>query len=228
VPHFLETDFLPEGKLFADRLNGIRERASVRRQTLAARTAAAAVLVEAEHNEPWVVWCGLNDEADRITEMIPGAVNVEGKQTPDQKADAIERFVTGGIRVMVSKVGIAGFGLNMQHCCRMVFCGMGDSYEQYYQAIRRCWRFGQRREVRAHIVLTEPERVVFENVLAKEREAQQLASSLLGNVKEFEAEELRIEWHRNNYRSGKPVQLPGWLARNPGNGTFLEQGSEAR
>jgi len=210
-PHFLPTDYAPEGKLFADRLKGVTERASVRRQTLAARTAAAAALIEAEHLEPWIAWCGLNEEADRLTRLIPGAVNVEGSQTPDQKAEAIERFIAGEVRVLVTKPGIAAFGLNLQHCRRMVFVGMGDSYEQYYQAIRRCWRFGQTEPVAAHIVLTDPERVIYDNVIGKEKEAEILGRELVRHVAQFEKLELTQPDRKHHYTAGTKMTLPSWI-----------------
>lgn len=213
IPHFLETDFLPEGRLFCDRLQGVTETARVRRQTIAARTAAAAALIEAEHNEPWIAWCGMNEEADRMTALILGAVNVEGKQSPDQKADLIERFVAGEVRVLVTKCEVAGFGMNLQHCARMVFVGMGHSYEKYYQAIRRCWRFGQTRDVRAHIVLTEPERCIYETVIEKEREAELTARELVRHVAAFEQEELGQTRSRTDYGPGQAMMLPAWLSQ---------------
>lgn len=211
VPHFLETDYTPEGRLFAERLQGVTETASVRRQTIAARTAAAAALIEAEHNEPWIAWCGMNDEADRMTALIPGAVNVEGKQTPDQKADLIEQFVDGKVRVLVTKCEVAGFGMNLQHCARMVFVGMGHSYEKYYQAIRRCWRFGQSRPVKAHIVLTEPERCIYETVIEKEREAELTVRELVKHVAAFEQAELG-QTRRTEKEQLRRMDLPAWLS----------------
>ena len=213
TPHFLETDYAPVGKLFADRLAGVTERASVRRQTFTARTAAAAALIEAEHLEPWIAWCGLNDEADRLAELVQGSVNVEGSQSPEQKADGIERFLSGRARVLVTKPTVAGHGLNLQHCARMVFVGMGDSWEQYYQCIRRCWRFGQEREVKVHVVLTDPERVVWENVQKKEAEAERMGRELVRHVAQFEKQELEQAEAEDRYQSAQLMRLPEWLER---------------
>ena len=211
TPHFLETDYAPDGKLFADRLSGVTERASVRRQTFAARTAAAAALIEAEHREPWIAWCGLNDEADRLTQLIPGSVNVEGSQTPEQKAAGIEQFLDGRARVLVTKSQVAGFGLNLQHCARMVFVGMGDSWEQYYQCVRRCWRFGQQREVKSHVVLTDPERVIWDNVQRKEHEAEAMARDLVRHVARFERAEIEEQTEQDRYRAQQGMLLPEWI-----------------
>lgn len=211
TPHFMETDYAPEGKLFADRLSGVTERASVRRQTFAARVAHAAALIEAEHREPWIAWCGLNDEADRLTELIPGSVNVEGSQTPEQKSAGIEQFLDGRARVLVTKSQVAGFGLNLQHCARMVFVGMGDSWEQYYQCVRRCWRFGQQREVKAHVVLTDPERVIWDNVQRKEHEAEAMARDLVRHVARFEKAEIEEQQEEDRYRAQREMLLPEWI-----------------
>jgi superfamily II DNA helicase RecQ len=130
--------------------------------------AAAVDLASGEGQ--WIVWCGLNDEANAVTKAVEGAVNVEGSMTPDEKADAFEAFQDGRIRVLVTKPSIAGMGMNFQQCHRMVFVGISDSWESYYQAIRRCYRFGQQREVEAHIVVSDLEMQIVENVRRKETE----------------------------------------------------------
>ena len=158
-----------EGQLFATDLGGVGGRAQVRRQTMGPRIERAAEL--ASGDERCIVWCGLNDEASAVTSAIDGAVNVEGSWSPDDKAAALEAFQDGEIRVLVTKPSIAGFGMNFQQCRRMVFLGLGDSYEAYYQAIRRCWRFGQRRPVDVYVVVSRLETAIVENVRRKEREA---------------------------------------------------------
>jgi superfamily II DNA/RNA helicase len=108
----------------------------------------------------WIVWCGLNEEAEMIASALPNAVNVQGSDSYSSKRGAIESFLSGKIKVLVTKAKIAGFGLNFQHCSHMVFLGISDSYETYYQCIRRCWRFGQKKPVHAHIVVSEAEQAV--------------------------------------------------------------------
>ncbi len=210
-PVFIATDYVPEGRLFPDRLQGITERAAVRRDTIDERVEAAAKLILDEPEEPWIAWCGLNDEARLLSRWIPDSVNVEGSQSADEKARKIGQFLTGEKRVMITKCSVAGFGLNLQHCARMVFVGLGDSYEQYFQALRRCWRFGQSREVRAYIVLSEPEEVIYRNVLAKEREAEKLSAELIRNAAEYERQELSAGLARTDYRAEAELKLPGWL-----------------
>lgn len=210
-PAFVDVEWKPADQLFATGLRGITERAEVRRATLEDRVTAAADLIMAEPFEPWIAWCGLNDEGRMLTDCIPGAVLVEGADSPEAKADALEAFAENRVRVLVTKPTIAGFGMNFQHCARMAFVGLSDSYEQYYQAIRRCWRFGQQRVVEAYVVLSEPERPIFANVLRKEDEAATVSAQLVANLAEFERAELGAAEERAEYNAVLPMRLPSWL-----------------
>ena len=205
------TTFTRPGELFATTLKGIGDRAAVRQQTLTERVRAAVDLIAAEPDEPWIAWVGLNDEGRALADLVPGAALVEGQHTPEYKADAIGSFVRGDCRVVVSKTSIFGFGLNLQRCARMVFVGLSDSYEAYYQAIRRCWRFGQTRPVHAYIVLTEPEEAIYANVLRKQREAEQTAGELVKHVAQFERAEIAAVGRREDTPHGQPMRLPSWL-----------------
>jgi len=190
-PVIVDAEVRLSGRLFADKLRGVTDRAQVRHQTKDARVGAAVALINAEPHEPWIAWCGLNDEGRDIAKALGDrAILVEGADSPEAKATAIERFMDSPNAVLVTKPTIAGFGMNFQHCARMAFVGLGDSYEQYYQAIRRCWRFGQEREVKAYVVLSEIERAIFDNVLRKEREAEDMARELVQHVADFEKREL--------------------------------------
>lgn len=178
-PEIIESGIEADGQLFATDLGGVGGRAQVRRTTTAARVARTVELVTAHPDDQWIVWCGLNDEADAVARAIPGAVNVEGAWAPDAKAEALERFQDGGIRVLVTKVSIAGFGMNFQNAHRMAFVGLGDSFESYYQAIRRCWRFGQRHPVDVHVVVSELEQQIAHNVARKEHQTSVTAELLV-------------------------------------------------
>lgn len=171
-----------EGQLFATDLGGVGGRAKIRKSTLAARVDAACRL--AERPGQWIAWCGLNDEADMVARSVAGAVNVHGTMTPDEKADAFEAFQDGEIRVLVTKPSIAGFGMNFQNCSRMVFVGLSDSWESYYQAIRRCWRFGQVHPVEAHVVVSELEQQIVDNVRRKEAEVASWVERLVRHMNE--------------------------------------------
>ena len=172
-----------EGQLFATDIGGVSGRAKVRKETLEARVARAAQLVAKEPDEPWVLWCGLNAEAEALEKAIPGAVNVHGSLTPEEKAQHLLDFADGKIRVLITKPSIASMGLNWQHCARMIFVGMGDSYEQYYQAIRRCYRYGQKRVVEVYIVLAEIESSIADNVRQKERKHSEITTALIAEMK---------------------------------------------
>ncbi|MGO3325342.1 DEAD/DEAH box helicase [Gordonia sp. (in: high G+C Gram-positive bacteria)] len=185
--HYVPVDIDAEGQLFATELGGVSGRAKVRRQTLDARVAEAARLVNAEPGEPWVLWVGMNDEADALAKAIPGAVNVHGSLDADEKARLLLGFADGDYRVLVTKPSIASMGMNWQHCARMAFVGLGDSYEQYYQAIRRCYRYGQRRVVRAHIVLSDLESQIADNVARKERQASVITAALIDQARKDHA-----------------------------------------
>lgn len=176
--HVVPTVDAPEGQLFATDLGGVGGRARVRKSTLGPRVEVTADLVNGDAH-PWIVWCGLNDEAEALASAIPGSVNVYGAMSPEAKADALMGFVDGKHRVLVTKPSIAGFGMNFQHCSRMAFTGLSDSYESYYQAVRRCWRFGQTEPVDVHIVVSELEQQIVRNVQNKSEEAAAMTAALV-------------------------------------------------
>lgn len=181
----VHADITPDdGELFAASIGGVTGRSKVRKETLHARCERAAELVANEPNEPWMLWCGLNDESDELAKLIPGAVNVHGSMTPEQKSDELHKFTRGETRVLISKPKIAQFGLNWQHCARTGFVGIGDSYEAYYQSIRRFHRYGQEREVHAHIILSELEQTIANNVMRKEKQANRMIDLMIQQRKE--------------------------------------------
>lgn len=180
----------PGGALFPELgLKGIQSRLKARRASIEDRCQCVADLVA--RGDQWLLWCGLNAESDWLSKL-PDAVNVQGSDTYEQKRKAILGFAAGDIRVLVTKMRIAGYGLNLQNCHNMAFVGIGDSYEQYYQAIRRCWRFGQRQPVDAHIVVSNSERAIVSNVRRKQADADEMARQLLVHMRDFEREELTV------------------------------------
>jgi hypothetical protein len=128
----------------------------VKRATSAVRARAVADLVTADR-ESWVVWCDTNDEADALLALLPEAGEVRGSDSIEDKEATIAAFGDGSLRVLITKPSITGFGLNWQHCARMAFVGRSFSYEAYYQAVRRCWRFGQQRPVQVHLIVAQGE-----------------------------------------------------------------------
>lgn len=168
-----------DGELFAVTIGGVQGRSKVRHESMDARIARTVELVRAEPDEAWLLWCGLNDEANALAAAIPGAVNVHGSMTPDEKSAALLGFAHGDIPILITKPKIASLGLNFQRCARMAFVGMNDSYEQYYQAIRRCYRYGQTRVVHAHVVLSAIEEQIALNVQRKETQANRIIDGLV-------------------------------------------------
>lgn len=185
--HLIDVPIEVEGQLFPTDLGGVGGRAQVRRETLDARCRKAAELVKSEPDEPWLIWCGLNDEAELLASLT-GGLNITGSMSPEAKATALLGFADGDHQIVVTKPGIASQGLNYQHCARMVFVGLSDSYEQYYQAIRRCYRYGQTRVVTAHVVLSELEGQIAVNIARKERNAAQVTTALVDEMRNNRAE----------------------------------------
>lgn len=182
VPEVVTVDGLDTGDGLFPTLGGVSGRSRMRRQTLDARVERAAQLVAAEPGESWLLWCGLNDEAEQLARLIPGAVNVHGGLSPEDKAAAFLDFADGKVQHLVTKPSMAAYGLNFQHCARQAYVGVNDSYEQYYQGIRRSWRFGQHRPVRVHVVVSDLESQIVGNIRRKEQEASRMTAELVGHM----------------------------------------------
>jgi hypothetical protein len=189
-----------EGKLFAEPAIGLYEQRQERRATIQERCEAAAEKVK--NDKVAVVWCHLNDEGDLLERIIPGAVQVKGGMSDDKKEEALLSFSRGEIRVLVTKPKIGCFGLNWQHCNHMTFFP-SHSYEQYYQAVRRCWRFGQKRPVTVDIITTEGEMGVLRNLQRKADAADQMFTALARHMNES----LSI----NRINNKKTMEVPQWL-----------------
>lgn len=155
------------------------------------------------HNRPAVAWCHLNSEGKLLEKLIPGSVEIDGNDSDEFKEETFAAFESGQIRVLVSKPVLAGFGLNWQHCSNTTFFP-SHSFEQWYQSIRRFWRFGQRNEVVVDMIASEGERGVLSNL---NRKAQQ-ASDMFARLVELINNELRIE---QLDRNTKKQELPSWL-----------------
>jgi hypothetical protein len=129
----------------------------IKRYTLTARSSVLAGVIAKESDESWVVWCDTDYEADALAKVIPGAVEVRGSHSIEKKESALDDFASGRVKILITKPSVCGFGLNWQHCARMAFVGRNFSYESWYQAVRRCWRFGQARPVDVHLVVAHGE-----------------------------------------------------------------------
>jgi len=211
-PIYVDSGWKPTDQLMFTRLRGVTDRSQARKGSLIERVAAAAEIINREPNEPWLIWCGLNDEATALMKAVPGSIQVQGSDSPEVKAERLLGFANGGLDLLITKPSIAGFGLNFQRCARMIFVGISDSYEQYYQAIRRCYRFGQLREVKAYIVLSDVESDVYNNVKRKESEAGEMSRELIRHIAAFERAEIeRQSRSEDKYQPRQPIIIPSWL-----------------
>jgi len=199
--HIIATDTPPDGFLFNMPAIGLQGERDERRRTMQERCEFVASL--SDHNRPVVVWAHMNAEADLIEKLIPGAVQVAGRTTDDRKEEIYENFSSGNLRALVIKPKIGAWGLNWQHC-HDVITFASHSYEQHYQAVRRCYRFGQKNPVTVDVIATEGESRVLTNMRRKSEKADKMFEML---VKEMMRAE-RVE-RVNPYQ--KKVELPQWL-----------------
>lgn len=186
----VDSEWVPDGYLFPSEALTLADQRQARRDTIDDRVRACADLVN-ESSDPWIIWCDLNDESSAITAAIPGAVEVKGADSSEHKESAMMGFSDGSIRVLVSKPSIAGFGMNWQHCANMAFVGIGHSYEQMYQAIRRSWRFGQTRPVNVHIITSSANRRILANVKRKEAQSRAMMEKIVTHMRNRSIEEVR-------------------------------------
>lgn len=200
------------GYLFALEAQTLQERQAARRESIEDRVRACADIVNAT-NRQFIVWCNLNAESSQLAAAIPDAVEVTGSDSDDKKESAIIGFLEGRHRVLVSKPRIAGIGLNLQCCADMAFVGLSDSYEQLYQAIRRCYRFGQTSPVNVHVITAETEGAVVSNIKRKEREAEETYNNMIAHMKDLNAAALHGGVVRNatDYSPSVPMMIPAWV-----------------
>lgn len=199
------------GSLFAVEAKTLQERQQARRDSLKERVAACAEIVN-NSDEQFLVWCNLNVESELIAKSIPDSVEVCGSDTPEHKTDSMIGFSEKRIRVLVSKPSICGFGMNWQQCHNMIFVGLSDSFEQYYQAVRRCWRFGQKSEVNVYVITADTEGAVVANIQRKERDFEDMLHGMIAATQNITAQNIkRTGRNQKTYNPIVKMELPGWL-----------------
>jgi superfamily II DNA/RNA helicase len=200
------------GMLFAVQASTLTEQRSARRGSLTDRVAAAAAIVAKEPHDPWLLWCDLNDESSALVNSISGAVEVRGSDSPEDKIERLHGFRSGKYRILVTKPSIAGHGMNWQHCARVVFVGLSNSWEQWYQAIRRTHRFGQRRDVHCYMVSSESEGRVAANLHRKQTDAHALFDSMLAAMGDIQRESIGgLLRETLKYQPETEMEIPEWL-----------------
>lgn len=196
--------------LFAPIASGLLERNRARKDSVDARVERAASIANGIQGQ-CLVWCHLNEESEKLTASIDGATEVTGSDDPDRKAAAMLSFARAELPRLVTKPKLAGFGMNWQACNHMVFVGLSDSWEQFYQAVRRCWRYGQKNAVHVHIVSADTEGGVLANIKRKEAQHKQLTQEMIDVMKGKTMRELgRAGQEKAHYDNNMMMEVPQW------------------
>lgn len=214
IPNFIKVNnYQPQGKLFFMGLEGISDRAKVRKDMVEIKGEQLKKLINGS-NEQWIIWCGLDKESSFVKQSLNGTskIEVKGSDSVDFKVSAFEDFQDGKIQVLVTKPKIGAYGMNFQNANNMVFFGMNDSWETYYQAIRREWRFGQTKPVNVYLLLSSLEREIYENVMRKEKGAYRLRTEMIKLIKNFEKEELMELKHEQSEYTEETIETQNYKA----------------
>ena len=198
-------------ELFVTAAETLQERREARKESIEDRTDKAKQLTESDDSQ-WLLWVDYNDESSVLSKKIEDSVEVKGSDDPEYKAQASIDFANGDIRCLVSKASIFGFGSNFQGCHNEIFCGLSDSYERFYQAVRRCWRFGQTQEVNVYIILSEREMNVLENIKRKQAQMDEMQKQMTALMKEVTLSEIKHTTRiTTTYNPMKKFELPSFL-----------------
>jgi superfamily II DNA or RNA helicase len=210
VQDTVKTSSHPE-TLFAVEALTLQDRQKARRDSIQDRAEKCAELVRDDFAQ-WLIWCNLNAEADALKKLLPDAVEIRGSDKPDVKEKVAIDFAAGKIRVLISKPLIFGMGLNFQSCHKMAFVGLSDSFEQYYQSVRRCWRFGQTQPVDVHIITADTEGAVVENIKRKEKQFDMMLHEMIAVTQDITKENVKATHRETNaYQPTCKMTLPPWL-----------------
>ena len=214
VDHVVDTDedkIADNGMLFALEASTMSERREAKKASMANRVQQCADIVNSS-TDTWVIWCELNAEADALKSAIPEAVEIRGPDDADFKERRLMEFAQGKTRVLITKASITGWGLNWQHCNNTAFVGVSDSFEAYYQAIRRFWRFGQKKEVTVHRFASQLESAVMKNLERKQADAIAMGESLAMETRAAVMAQIKgASRTTNSYNADQKVKAPQWL-----------------
>jgi len=201
----VEAEKATTGFLFAMEAQTLQERQQARKSSIEDRAIKTANMVNSS-TDIWLIWCNLNEESETLKRLIPGSVEVKGSDTDEHKKKSLLGFANGEIRVLISKPKIAGLGMNFQVCHKMAFVGLSDSYEQFYQSVRRCWRFGQKDDVDCYMITSELEGAVVKNIERKEGQAKIMTDEMVKNMKDINADNIKgierefVDYKENYYK----------------------------
>ena len=187
----VKSDVPTDGCLFAVEAQTLQERREARKGSIDGRVKKAAELVSGDKENQWLIWCDLNAESEALKKAIPNSTEVKGSDEDEYKKKSMIGFAENTEKYLISKPSIAGLGMNFQSCHNMIFTGLSDSYEQFYQAVRRCWRFGQQHEVNCYVITAEQEGAVVKNIQRKEKQAQKMNQEMVKNMAEINIENIK-------------------------------------
>ena len=208
IEHIIPAKTIKRGMLFPVEAQTMMERKKIRKETTQIRCEYIADIIN-KTNEQWVIWCGLNQESHLLTKLIDNAVEVAGFQDSEERAKNMLDFAKGKVHRLVTKPSIAGFGMNWQNCSKTAFVGLNDSWEQLYQATRRLWRFGQKRNVDVHIIIEEREGKILENIKRKDKQAKHMVQNMVQHTKHLTKQKLSNKEEKKR-EPLKQMELPEW------------------
>lgn len=198
-------------EMFVKVAETLSERREARKESIGDRTDKAFELTQSDPSQ-WLLWVDYNDESDMLRKKIPGCVEIKGSDEPETKAQASIDFSNGDIRCLVSKPSIFGFGSNFQRCHNEIFCGLSDSYERFYQAVRRCWRFGQNHPVSVYIIISEKEINILENIRKKQAQMDEMQRQMTALMKDVTLSEIqRTTRITTSYEPEEDIKLPDFM-----------------
>lgn len=208
ITHVIDSGMSQDGRLFPVAECTLTEQQKARRSTVEIKSDRIAGYVNCS-DDAWLIWCDLNIESEHLANSIPDSVEVRGSDSSEWKEEAMIGFADGKYRVLVTKPSIAGFGMNWQHCHKIAFCGMSHSYEQFYQAVRRCWRFGQKHPVEVHVFVTDLEESIVANVLRKKDDSEGMRVEMLARTSRIKDDTDMTSRDDYEYSEGT-VRGEGW------------------
>ncbi len=208
--HICKVDAPTMGYLFPLQATGLQERIKQRGATIDIRANKAAEIIN-KSDDSWLVWCDRNGESEYVAKNTK-CINITGSDKADNKEKKLLGFASGEIDSITSKPKIAGFGMNWQRCHNMIFLGLSDSYESFYQSVRRCYRFGQKNEVHVHIIIAETEGNVLANIQRKEKDAITMRDAMIANMADIQSAEIRsTKANKTDYLPMKEITIPSFL-----------------
>jgi superfamily II DNA or RNA helicase len=210
---FVESAKIIPGYLFAIPATTLSERRDARKCSTDEKYLELLKII---NDEIWLIWCDLNKESEYLYAQLADSIEITGSDSDEKKEKSMIEFSRGEIKKLVTKPQIAGFGMNWQVCHNVVFFGLSDSFERYYQAIRRCWRFGQKSPVNVYVILSELEKNTHENIKEKEKKANEMMDRMSVFSKKFVKKNMSFKKHESKYQAEKEIILPKFMEVNYG------------